>query len=460
MLKEGGEELRSNHSIEYRRITLCQLLIYNWKSFENHMKTSRIPGFYKLPIEERVRIVKEFADLTDKETELLLKAGSLELGVADRIIENVIGTWPLPLGIAVNFKINGKDYLIPMAIEEPSVVAAASNAAKMALPGGGFIAETTEPIMIGQVQLVGVKDPEEARRIILENKDQILEIANEQDPVLVKFGGGTRDLEVRILDTEVGPMVITHLLVDVRDAMGANAVNTMAEAVAPTIERLTGGRVYLRIISNLADRRIARARAVFKKEAIGGEEVVDGIVAAYAFAANDPYRACTHNKGIMNGVIALARATGQDTRALEAGAHAYAARAGRYTSLSRWWKNENGDLEGYLEMPIAVGTVGGITRVHPIAKICLKILGVRSASELAQVMVSLGLAQNFAAIRALATEGIQAGHMKLHARSVAMAAGAKPEEVDLIVERLIREKKIRLDRAKEILEEIRGSSGS
>ncbi len=424
------------------------------------MKTSRIPGFYKLPIEERVRIVKEFADLTDKETELLLKAGSLELGVADRIIENVIGTWPLPLGIAVNFKINGKDYLIPMAIEEPSVVAAASNAAKMALPGGGFIAETTEPIMIGQVQLVGVKDPEEARRIILENKDQILEIANEQDPVLVKFGGGTRDLEVRILDTEVGPMVITHLLVDVRDAMGANAVNTMAEAVAPTIERLTGGRVYLRIISNLADRRIARARAVFKKEAIGGEEVVDGIVAAYAFAANDPYRACTHNKGIMNGVIALARATGQDTRALEAGAHAYAARAGRYTSLSRWWKNENGDLEGYLEMPMAVGTVGGITRVHPIAKICLKILGVRSASELAQVMVSLGLAQNFAAIRALATEGIQAGHMKLHARSVAMAAGAKPEEVDLIVERLIREKKIRLDRAKEILEEIRSSSDS
>ena len=424
------------------------------------MKTSRIPGFYKLTIEERVKIVKEFADLTEEEVQLLIKAGSLELDVADRIIENVIGTWPLPLGIAVNFKINGKDYLIPMAIEEPSVVAAASNAAKMALPGGGFIAETTEPIMIGQVQLVGVKDLEEARRIILENKDQILEIANEQDPVLVKFGGGARDLEVRILDTEVGPMVITHLLVDVRDAMGANAVNTMAEAVAPTIERLTGGRVYLRIISNLADRRIARARAVFKKEAIGGEEVVDGIVAAYAFAANDPYRACTHNKGIMNGIIALARATGQDTRALEAGAHAYAARAGRYTSLSKWWKNENGDLEGYLEMPIAVGTVGGITRVHPIAKICLKILGVKSASELAQVMVSLGLAQNFAAIRALATEGIQAGHMKLHARNVAMAAGAKPEEVDLIVERLIREKKIRLDRAKEILEEIRGSSGS
>jgi len=424
------------------------------------MKTSRIPGFYKLTIEERVKIVKEFANLTEEEVQLLIKAGSLELDVADRIIENVIGTWPLPLGIAVNFKINGKDYLIPMAIEEPSVVAAASNAAKMALPGGGFIAETTEPIMIGQVQLVGVKDLEEARRIILENKDQILEIANEQDPVLVKFGGGARDLEVRILDTEVGPMVITHLLVDVRDAMGANAVNTMAEAVAPTIERLTGGRVYLRIISNLADRRIARARAVFKKEAIGGEEVVDGIVAAYAFAANDPYRACTHNKGIMNGIIALARATGQDTRALEAGAHAYAARAGRYTSLSKWWKNENGDLEGYLEMPIAVGTVGGITRVHPIAKICLKILGVKSASELAQVMVSLGLAQNFAAIRALATEGIQAGHMKLHARNVAMAAGAKPEEVDLIVERLIREKKIRLDRAKEILEEIRGSSGS
>ena len=424
------------------------------------MKSSRVPGFYKLPIEERVKIVKEFADLTDEETELLLKVGNLKLDIADRMIENVIGTWPLPLGIAVNFKINGKDYMIPMAIEEPSVVAAASNAAKMARPGGGFFAEATEPIMIGQVQLVGVKDPEEAKRVILENKDQILEIANEQDPILVKLGGGAKDLEVRILETEVGPMVITHLLVDVRDAMGANAVNTMAEAVAPTIERLTGGRVYLRIISNLADRRIARARAVFKKEAIGGEEVVDGIIAAYAFAANDPYRACTHNKGIMNGVIALARATGQDTRALEAGAHAYAARSGRYSPLSKWWKNEDGDLEGYLEMPIAVGTVGGITRVHPLAKLCLKILGVKSARELAQVMVSVGLAQNFAALRALATEGIQAGHMKLHARNVAMAAGAKPEEVDLVVERLIREKKIRLDRAKEILEEIRGSSGS
>ncbi len=422
------------------------------------MKTSRIPGFYKLPLEERVKIVKEFANLTDEEAELLLKAGNVELEVADRMIENVIGTWPLPLGVAVNFKINGRDYLIPMAIEEPSVVAAASNAAKMALPGGGFTAETTDPIMIGQVQLVGVNDPEEARRVILENKEQILEIANEQDPILVKLGGGAKDLKVRILDTEVGPMVITHLLVDVRDAMGANAVNTMAEAVAPTIERLTGGKVYLRIVSNLADRRIARARAIFKKEAIGGEEVVDGIVAAHAFAANDPYRACTHNKGIMNGVIALARATGQDTRALEAGAHAYAARGGRYTSLSRWWKNEEGDLEGYLEMPIAVGTVGGITRVHPIAKLCLKILGVNSAKELAQVMVSLGLAQNFAALRALATEGIQAGQLNIHARNVAMAAGAKPEEVDIIVERLVREKKIRIDRAKEILKELRSSS--
>jgi len=418
-------------------------------------RTSRIPGFYKLPVKERVKIVKEFAGLTDEEASLLMKAGNLDISVADRMIENVIGTWPLPLGIATNFLINGRDYLIPMAIEEPSVVAAASNAAKMAREGGGFFASSTDPIMISQIQLVKVKDAEEARNAILAEKQRILEIANERDPVLVRLGGGARDLEVRIIDTIMGKMVITHLIVDVRDAMGANVVNTMAEAVAPFIERITGGRVYLRILSNLADRRLASARAVWKKEEIGGDEVVEGILYAYAFAEADPYRAATHNKGIMNGIIAVARATGQDTRAIEAGAHSYAARNGRYTSLSRFWRNEDGDLEGFLEMPLAVGIVGGVANVHPIARIALKILGVKSARELSEVMVAVGLAQNFAALRALATEGIQAGHMKLHARNIAMAAGATPDIVDEVVERMLREKTIRIDVAKRIIEEIR-----
>ncbi|MDK2464818.1 MAG: hydroxymethylglutaryl-CoA reductase, degradative [Candidatus Korarchaeota archaeon] len=418
-------------------------------------KTSRIPGFYRLPIEERIETVREFADLSQEEVELLRKEGPLPMDVADRMIENVIGTWPLPFAVATNFLINGRDYLVPMAIEEPSVVAAASNAAKMARPSGGFRASSTESIMIGQIQLVDVPNPEEARVQILMERDRILEIANEQDPVLVKFGGGARDVEVRVIETGVGPMVIVHLLVDVRDAMGANAINTMAEAVAPFLERITKGRALLRIISNLADRRLARAHAVFRAEDIGGEEVVGGIVYAYEFAANDPYRAATHNKGIMNGVIAVARATGQDTRAIEAGAHSYAARFGRYTSLSTWWKNEDGDLEGYLEMPMAVGVVGGVTKVHPVARLALKVLGIKTARELAEVMVAVGLAQNFAALRALATEGIQAGHMKLHARNVAMAVGAVGEEVDLVVERLVRMKKIREDVAREVLSEVR-----
>jgi len=419
-------------------------------------RTSRIPGFYKLPLEERVRIVREFAGLSEEEASLLRAEGPLPLEVADRMIENVVGTWPLPFAVATNFLINGRDYLIPMAIEEPSVVAAASNAAKMARPGGGFRASATDPVMIGQIQVVGLDDPQAAAAAVLTERDRILELANEQDPILVKLGGGARDVEVRVIDTPAGPMLIVHLLVDVRDAMGANAVNTMAEAVAPLIERVTGGRVYLRIISNLATRRLARAMAVFKKEALGGEEVVDGIVLAWAFAAADPYRACTHNKGIMNGVTAVARATGQDTRAIEAGAHAYAAMSGRYTSLSRWWKNDRGDLVGFLEMPMAVGTVGGATRVHPMARLALKILGVKSARELAAVMAAVGLAQNLAALRALATEGIQAGHMRLHARNLAMAAGATPEEADLIVQRLAREGgRITAERVEKVLEELR-----
>ncbi len=422
------------------------------------MHTSRISGFYKMSVEERVKIVKEFANLSDDEVSILLKTGRLDIGLADRMIENVIGTLELPLGIATNFLINNKDYLIPMAIEEPSVVAAASNAARMCRDGGGLFAASTDSLMISQIQLVGITSPHSALMKILQHKDEIMKIANEKDPVLIKLGGGVRDVEVRIVNTSVGPMVITHLIVDVKDAMGANAVNTMAEAVAPYIEKITGGKVLLRIVSNLADRRLVRAWTKVPKESVGGEGVVDGIVYAWAFAAADPYRAATHNKGIMNGVIAVALATGQDTRALEAGAHSYAARSGRYTTLSTWEKDDEGNLVGYLEMPMAVGVVGGATRVNPVARVALKILGVKSARELAEVMGAVGLAQNLAALRALATEGIQKGHMKLHARQIAIAAGAVGDEVDKVVAEMIKEGVIRIDRAKEILNKLRGLS--
>jgi len=419
------------------------------------MKTSDISGFYKLSLKERLQVVKEFADLTDEEAELLQSTGSLKLELADRMIENVIGAISIPLGIAVNFLINGKDYLIPMAIEEPSVVAAASYAAKMSRAKEGFHASSTDPIMIGQVQAVGIRDPYKARMAILQAKEDILKKANEQDPMLVSAGGGAKDLEVRVIEASTGPMVITELHVDCRDAMGANAVNTMAEAVAPMIERTTGGRVYLRIVSNLATRRLARAWTLAAKEAVGGEEVVDGIVEAYAFAAADPYRAATHNKGILNGIIAVAIATCNDHRAIEAGAHAYAARSGRYTPLAVWEKNGDGDLVGSIELPMAVGIIGGATKVHPIAKIALKILGVKSARELGEVMAAVGLAQNLAALRALAHEGLQKGHMSLHARNIAITAGATGELIEIVVERMVEERKIRLDRAKELIEEYR-----
>jgi len=421
------------------------------------MRTSRISGFYKLGVSERLGIVKDFAGLTDEEVNLL-QTSKMGLVIADKMIENVIGTFELPLGIATNFLINGKDYLIPMAIEEPSVVAAASNAARMCRDGGGLFAVSTEPLMIAQIQLVGVTSPHTAVMKILQHKDEIIRIANEKDPLLISLGGGVRDVEVRVIQTPVGPMVITHLIVDVKDAMGANVVNTMAEAVGPYIEKLTGGKVLLRIVSNLADRRLVKVWTRVPKEAVGGPEVVDGIVYAWAFAASDPYRATTHNKGIMNGVIAVALATGQDTRALEAGAHAYAARSGRYTTLSTWEKDENGDLIGYLEMPMAVGIVGGATRVNPLAKISLKILGVKTARELAEVMGAVGLAQNLAALRALVAEGIQRGHMKLHARQIAIAAGAHGEEIDKVVTEMLKEGVIRIDKAKEILSRLREST--
>ncbi len=419
------------------------------------VKTSRLPGFHKLTLNERLAKVAELTSLSEEDVKTLTKEGPLPLDLADKMIENVIGTMPLPLGIATNFLINGKDYLVPMAIEEPSVVAAASNAAKMCRAGGGIRSLATEPLMISQIQLVNVPSPYTAKYIILERKKEIIDLANSTNPILLKVGGGVRDVEVRILDSPVGPMVVTHLIVDVCDAMGANTVNTMAEAVAPLLEKWTGGKVYLRIISNLADRRLVRAWTRVPKDALGGEDVVDGIVYAWAFAAADPYRAATHNKGIMNGVIAVALATGQDTRALEAGAHAYAARNGRYEPLSVWEKDRNGDLVGYLEMPMAVGTIGGAVRVHPVAKIALKILGIKTAKELAEVMGAVGLAQNLAALRALATEGIQKGHMKLHARQLAITAGAKGDEVDEVVKEMLKRGEIRLDVAKEILEAIR-----
>jgi hydroxymethylglutaryl-CoA reductase len=416
-------------------------------------KSSSISGFYKLNPKERLAIVKEFAGLSEEECDLLLNTGSLPLEAADRMIENVVGAFPLPLGIGVNFLINNRDYLIPMAIEEPSVVAAASYAAKMVRAGGGFHTSSTAPVMIGQIQVVGIADPDEAKQRVLAAKQEILDQANAQDPVLASVGGGAKGLDAKVISTTAGPMLIVELHVDCRDAMGANAVNTMAEAVAPLIERITGGHVYLRIISNLATKRLARAWCTVPKEAVGGEEVVDGIVNASAFAAADPYRAATHNKGAMNGIIAVILATGNDHRAIEAGAHAYAAINGKYTSLSTWEKDENGDLKGMIELPMAVGLIGGAVRTHPIAKIAIKILGVKSANEFAEVLAAVGLAQNLGALRALAHEGIQRGHMSLHARNIAVAAGATGDLINTVAERMVKERKIRMDRAKELIAE-------
>jgi len=418
-------------------------------------KSSRLPGFHKLSIDERLRVVKDFASLTPEEINMLRSGKPLPIELADRMIENVVGILGIPLGVATNFLINGRDYLIPMAIEEPSVVAAASNAAKMLRAGGGIKSLATESLMISQIQIAKVPSPHTAKFTILERKKELMDVANSTNPLLIKLGGGVKDVEVRILDSPADPIVVVHLIVDVKDAMGANTVNTMAEAVAPLLEKWTGGKVYLRIISNLADRRLVRAWGKVPKDILGGEDVVEGIIYAWAFAAADPYRAATHNKGIMNGVIAVALATGQDTRALEAGAHAYAARTGKYSPLSVWEKDKNGDLVGYLEMPMAVGIVGGAVKVNPVAKISLKILGVSTAKELSEIMGAVGLAQNLAALKALATEGIQRGHMKLHARQLAITAGARGEEVDLVVKEMIKREEVRLDVAENILNQLR-----
>lgn len=419
-------------------------------------RTSKISGFYKLNPQQRLSAVKEFAGLSDEEVSIISATGALKYEQVDRMVENVIGIMPVPLGVAVNFLINGKDYLIPMAIEEPSVIAAASNAAKMAREKGGFTTSSTGPVMRGLVQVTGIKDPYSARFSVLAEKGKIIEMANAVDPILVKFGGGCKDVEAYVKEVPNKPndtMLIVHLIVDCRDAMGANAVNTMAETVAPFVEKVTGGKVYLRIISNLADKRLMRARAVFSKEAIGGEDVVDAIVKAYEFALVDPYRAATHNKGIMNGISAVTLATGNDTRAIEAGAHAYASISGAYKPLTVYEKNADGDLVGTIELPLAVGLVGGATASHPTAKANVKILGVKTASELGEVMAAVGLAQNFAALRALATEGIQRGHMQLHSRNVAIQAGATGDLIDKVAEAMVKEKKVRADRAKELLEQ-------
>jgi len=396
--------------------------------------------------------VKNFANLSQEELEILENSsGGITFDNADKMVENAIGTFSLPLGIATNFKINDKDYLIPMVIEEPSVIAASSKAAKIARIKGGFAVTADESYSIGQIQVLNANSSAISK--IKESSKEILKIANSQSNTLSKMGKGAKEVSCREIQTDSGQMLIVELLIDVGDAMGANVTNSMCEAVSPLIEKLTQGKTLLRILSNYSTRRMVSARAVFDKEEVGGEEIVNNIILAYQFAANDVYRAVTHNKGVMNGVIAVANATGQDSRAIEAAANAYAARSGKYRSLTEWSKDQEGNLVGTLELPLSVGIVGGIINVHPIAKICTKILGVSSAKELACVITAAGLAQNFSALRALATEGLQKGHMKLHAQNLASAAGAKKEQIDEIVRKMVQENNISLNRAKELLDQ-------
>lgn len=416
-------------------------------------KTSKISGFYKKSIDERVELISSITSLTDEERSALFKA--MEKGLADRMIENVIGTFTLPLGIALNFRVNNEDVLIPMAIEESSVVAAASKAAKIARKHGGFRTESTDPIMIGQIQILNVDDITTASEKILQEKNKLLTVANAQDKILTDLGGGAKDLAVRILNSSLGKMIVVHLYVDVRDAMGANAVNTMVEALAPVIEEISGGHVRLKILSNLADQRLVTARAIFDKDLIGGKNVVDAFLESVELAKIDPYRAATHNKGIMNGIDAVILATGNDFRAIEAGAHAYAARNGQYTSLTNYWKDERGNLVGEIKIPLALGIVGGAGSIHPTAQLSKKIMRISSAQQLSELVASVGLAQNFAAVLALSTVGIQKGHMSLHAKNIAMMAGANESDIDKIADQLIKEENVKLDRAKELVEQMK-----
>lgn len=422
---------------------------------------SKLPNFRSLSVAERLDEICKIADLSAAEKNLLAEDGALPMQLASSMIENVIGKFELPMGIAANFTVNGRDCLIPMVVEEPSIVAAASYMAKLARDNGGFRTSSTEPLMRAQVQIVGVQSVEQARDVLLANRADIIELANTKDKFLISLGGGCKDIEVHVFENSaVGPMVVMHLIVNVCDAMGANTVNTMAETVTPLVEKLTGGQVRLRILSNLADLRLATAEMTvrpdqLKQDAFSGEEVIDRMLEAYEFAAIDPYRAATHNKGIMNGIDPVIVATGNDWRAVEAGAHAYAVKEGRYTSLSQWRKDENGNLVGRIELPMAVGLVGGATKTHPLAQLSLKLLGVKSADELGEIIAAVGLAQNMAAMRALATEGIQRGHMALHARNIAVVAGAEAHEVDEVVQQMVAEKDVRNDRARELLEQFR-----
>ena len=428
------------------------------------IENSRIGGFYKLSVSERRRLLAEIAELSDEQVEAWADSGELDEESADRMIENVVGTYSLPIGVATNFVIDGSHYAIPFVLEEPSVVAAASNMAKRCLANGGFSSNNDDPVMIGQIQVVGCEDPNGAMESILATKEELVSKCNEVDPILVKFGGGCRDLSARVIETGSGPMVIVHIHVDCRDAMGANAVNTMAETIAPRVEEISGGTVILRIISNLAVLRLARVSAVFTpeemsdggKDAKQGSEVIEGVIQAYHFAEADPFRATTHNKGIMNAISAVALACGQDWRAIESGAHSYASHERTYGSLTSWSKDDDGNLVGSIELPMAVGLVGGAVRVHPAAQANVALLGVESADELAKVMAASGLAQNLGALRALATVGIQAGHMKLHVRNMAVTAGAEGGEVDRVAS-MLRERGGRITQASVIgaLEEIR-----
>ena len=421
---------------------------------------SRLEGLRNLSPDDRRSKIVESTPLSQDDA-MVFGKGGLPLTVANGMIENVFGTFELPIGIATNFTINGRDYLIPMAVEEPSVVAAASYMARIARDCGGFQTSSMDPIMRAQIQVLGLGDPHGARARLLNERESIIKAANEKDEVLISLGGGCQDVEVHVFDdTPVGPMMVVHLLVDVRDAMGANTVNTMAETVAPMIEEITGGEVRLRILSNYADRRIARAMVRLTPEALAtndysGERISKGIVEACAFAIVDPYRAATHNKGIMNGIDPVVVATGNDWRAIEAGAHVWASRSGRYSSLSRWEIDGEGNLVGTLEMPMALGLVGGATKTHPAARAALQILNVETAQELAEVTVAVGLAQNMAALRALATEGIQKGHMALHARNIAIVAGAEGVEIEQVATTLAANHDVRVDRAKEVLAEFR-----
>ena len=418
------------------------------------MPDSSISKFFEKSRKDRLEIIGNFANLSEDELNTLENMnGGISFDKADKMIENAIGTFSLPLGIATNFKINNKDYLVPMVIEEPSVIAAASKGAKIARIKGGFEVTADESYSIGQIQILNT-DTNIAIKKINEQTNEILKLANSKSNTLSKMNKGAKEIMCKEIDTPSGSMLIVELLIDVGDAMGANVTNTMCEAVSPLIEKITGGKALLRILSNYSTRRMVKAKAIFEKESVGGENVVDNIILAYEFADNDVYRAVTHNKGIMNGIISVANAVGQDSRAIEAAANAYAAISGKYRSLSKWSKDDDGNLVGILEIPLSVGIVGGIANVHPVAKICAKILNVESAQELACVMTATGLAQNYSAIRALSTEGIQKGHMRLHARNLAAAAGATPEQIDLIVEKMVQANSISLDKAKELLHQI------